>query len=203
MNNYFDTQPVHWHNFSPSNIIFKSNNITKKLMPEENVLSYKSKTDRDNQLAQKTGAKKVTNNWGHTYYKATNHVAVHVRLTNVNKEYVSADVDFVDLREKKDSQGGHRSGINILTYVQSQHFKYEWKKDVNGNWGSVKTNPNPLADDEGYLICYGGQGDANPMTHRELIEVMDICEAVRKFLIDKVLPLKRGELVEKDLTLVA
>ena len=37
----------------------------------------------------------------------------------------------------------------------------------------------------------------------DFIEVMDICEAVRKFLIDKVLPIKRGELVEKDLTLVA
>ena len=203
MENYFETQRIHWSNFAPENIIFKSNNITKKLMPEDNVMSYKTKTDRDNLMAKKTGAKKVTNNWGHAYYKATNHVAVHVRLTDVKKDFVSADVDFVDLREKKDSQGGYRSGLDVLVYVQSQHYKYEWKKDANGNWGSVKTNPNPLSDDEGYLICYGGQGDRNPMTHRDLLEIADISESVRKFLIDRVLPLKRGELVEKDLTLVA
>jgi hypothetical protein len=203
MNNYFETQKIHWHNFAPKNIIFKSNNITKKLMPKENILSYSTKTDRDNQMAEMTGAKKVTNNWGHAYYNAVNHVAVHVKLTDVKKDFASADIDFVDLREKKDSQGGHRSGLDVLVYIQSQHHKYEWKKDAKGNWGSVKTNPNPLSDDEGYLICYGGQGDRNPMTHREFLEIGDISEAVRKFLIDRVLPFKRGEFVEKDLTLVA
>ena len=202
MNNYFKTQNVHWHNFSPENIIFKSNNITKKLMPEENVMSYKSKTDRDDQMAVKTGAKKVKNNWGHSYYKATNHVAVHVRLRDVKKEFVSADVDFVDMSEKKDSLGGHCSGLNVLVYINSNHDKHEWKQ-VNGNWTSVKTNPQSLPDDEGYLISYGGQGEGNPMTHRELLEIVDISEAVRKFLIDMVLPLKRGEIQEKALTLVA
>ena len=59
MNNYFETQNVHWHNFSPENIIFKSNNITKKLMPEANILSYSTKSDRDDQMAKKTGAKQV------------------------------------------------------------------------------------------------------------------------------------------------
>ena len=203
MNNYFETQRIHWHNFAPENIIFKSNNITKKLMPEANVMSYTTKTDRDNQMAKKTGAKMYTNNWGHSYYKAINHVAVHVRLKDVKQEFISADIDFVDLREKKDSQVGHRSGLNVLVYVQSQHHKYEWKKDANGNWGSVKTSPKPLSDDEGYLIAYGGQGDSNPMTHRDLLELADVSEAVRKFLIDKVLPLKRGIAEQKALTLVA
>ena len=202
MNNYFKTQNVHWHNFSPENIIFKSNNITKKLMPEENVMSYKSKTDRDDQMAVKTGAKKVKNNWGHSYYKAVNHIAVHVRLKDVKQEFVSADIDFVDLREKKDSLGGHCSGLNILVYIHSFHDKHNWQQ-VGGNWQQVKINTNSLPDDEGYLMCYGGQGDSNPMTHREFLEIADISEAVRQFLINRVLPLKRGEIEEKALTLVA
>ena len=37
----------------------------------------------------------------------------------------------------------------------------------------------------------------------ELLELVEISEAVRRFLIDRVLPLKRGELAEKELTLVA
>ena len=101
MNNYFETQTIHWHNFSPENIIFKSNNITKKLMPEENVMSYSTKTDRDALMAKKTGEKLVTNNWGHSYYKGINHVAVHVRLTDVKKDFVCANVDFIDLSAVK------------------------------------------------------------------------------------------------------
>ena len=31
----------------------------------------------------------------------------------VNYDYVGADIDFVDLRDRKDSQGGHWSGLNI------------------------------------------------------------------------------------------
>jgi len=202
MNNYFETQRIHWHNFSPDNIIFKSNNITKKLMPETNVMSYSTKTNRDDQMAKKTGAKQVTNKWGHTYYHATNHVAVHVRLNAVKQEYVCADIDFVDLREKKDSLGGHCAGLNVLVYVQSYHNKYTWQNTATGgqtNWQSVKVNPTPLPDDEGYLIAYGGQGDSNPMTHRDLLEITDISEGVRQFLINRVLPLKRGEIDEKTL----
>ena len=188
--------------FRPDNIIFKSNNITKKLLPEANILSYGTKGDRDDQMAVKTGSKKVTNQWGHTYYKATNHVAVHVRLRDVKKEFISADVDFVDMSEKKDSLGGHRSGLNVLVYINSYHDKHEWQQ-VNGNWTRVKTNPQSLPDDEGYLIAYGGQGEGNPMTHREFLEIGDISEAIRQFLMNRVLPLKRGELDAKSLALVA
>ena len=203
MQNYFETQRVHWHNFSPDNIIFKSNNITKKLMPEENVMSYSTKTDRDNQMATKTGAQMRTSNWGHQYYHAVNHVAVHVRLTDVKKDFVCANVDFVDMREKTDSQGGHCRGMNVLVYIQSFHDKHEYKKDAQGNWAMVKLNPQSLPDEEGYDIAIGGQGDANPMSFPEHLEVLEISEGVRQFLINRVLPLKRGELVEKELTLVA
>ena len=202
MENFFKSQRIHWHNFAPENIIFKSNNITKKLMPEANVMSYSTKTNRDDQMAKKTGAKLRTSNWGHKYYHAINHVAVHVRLTEVKKDFVCANVDFVDMREKTDSQGGHCKGMNVLVYIQSFHDKYEYKKNAKGHWSMVKTNLYPLSDEEGYDIAIGGQGDANPMKFPEHLEVLEISEAVRKFLIDRVLPLKRGELAEKDLTLV-
>ena len=61
MQNYFNTQNIHWHNFSPENILFKSNHITIKLMPKENILSYSTKRDRDDQMAIKTGAKIIIN----------------------------------------------------------------------------------------------------------------------------------------------
>ena len=206
MNNYFTNQKIHWCNFSPNDIMFKSNHITKKLMPEANVLSYSTKMNRDDQMAKKSGASITKNNWGHSVYQNNNHVGVHVKLTNVKRDYVGADIDFVDLRERKDSQGGHWSGLNILVYISSFHNKYTWQNTGakgHTNWQQVQTNPVALPDEEGYRIAYGGQGDSNPMEHRELIEVIDIAESVRKFLVDMVLPLKRGELEKKALTLVA
>ncbi|MAH48502.1 hypothetical protein CMI37_21935 [Candidatus Pacearchaeota archaeon] len=208
MNNYFKTQRIHWNNFAPENIIFKSNNITKKLMPKENILSYSTKGDRDALMAKKSGATAQQNQWGYTTYQNNNHVAVHVKLIDVKKDFVGANIDFVDLREKKDSLGGHCSGLDVLVYIQSHHNKYTWKNTGTGgqaNWQSVKVNPTPLPDDDpnGYMIAYGGQGDSNPMEHRELLEIADISEAVRQFLINMVLPLKRGELNTKALTLVA
>jgi hypothetical protein len=203
MQNYFETQKIHWHNFSPENIIFKSNNITKKLMPSQNVMSYTTKSNRDDQMAKKSGATSQTSQWGYTTYQNNNHVGVHVKLTDIKRDFVGADVDFIDLRTKKNSVGGHRAGLDILVYIQSHHNNYQWQRDAQGNWVRNKTNSHPLSDEEGYLISYGGQGDRNPMTHREFLEVIDISEAIRRFLIDRVMPLKRGELKEKDLTLVA
>jgi hypothetical protein len=208
MKNYFETQKVHWHNFSPDSIIFKSNNITKKLMPKENILSYSTKRDRDDQMAVKSGATLATNQWGHSVYSNNRHVAVHVQLVDVKKDFVGANLEFAYLGERKDSLGGHWGGINALVYIQSYHDKFEWKNSgtgngVNSNWQRVKINPQSLPDAEGYKIAYGGQGDSNPMEFVELLELIEISEAVRRFLIDRVLPLKRGELIEKELTLVA
>ena len=202
MNNYFTTQKVHWRNFSPEKIIFKSNNITKKLMPEENLLSYSTKGERDTLSAKKSGATIGTNKWGNHRWLNNNHCAVHVKLTNVKEEYVTADIDFVDLSERKDSLGGHWSGINSLVYINSFHDKHEYKQ-VGGNWQRVKVNPVSLPDEEGYRISYGGQGEGMPMEYRDFLEVIDITEAIRKFLVDRVLALKRGELSKKALTLVA
>ena len=202
MNNYFTTQKVHWRNFSPEKIIFKSNNITKKLMPEENLLSYSTKSGRDTLSAKKSGATIGTNKWGNPRWLHNNHCAVHVKLTNVKEEYVTADIDFVDLSERKDSLGGHWSGINSLVYINSFHDKHEYKQ-VGGKWQRVKVNPVSLPDEEGYRISYGGQGEGMPMEYRDFLEVIDITEAIRKFLVDRVLALKRGELSKKALTLVA
>ena len=48
MNNYFDNAQVRWNLWSPQTIYFKSNNTLKKLIPSENLLSYKSKSEREN-----------------------------------------------------------------------------------------------------------------------------------------------------------
>ena len=53
--NYFSTQPINWSLWTPQDIIFKSNQTIKKLMPSENILSYKSKNDRDTQMCKLTG----------------------------------------------------------------------------------------------------------------------------------------------------
>ena len=44
-------------------------------------------------MRKKTGAKLKTSNWGHKYYHAVNHVAVHVRLADVKKDFVIANID--------------------------------------------------------------------------------------------------------------
>ena len=206
MQNYFETQPIHWHQFSPKDIIFKSNAITKKLLPEENVLSWKTKDSRHEALAEKTGAtKSVGKSWqgnAYTWYTKDSYNAVFVQLTKVKKEFVCANVDFVHYLPKVDSNGDSIGNLDALVYINSFHDKYEWKKDSQGNWGMVKVNSKTLPDDEGYRIAYGGQGDSNYLNHRELLELIDISEAIRNFLVEEVLPLKRGMGKKKDLTLV-
>tara|TARA_B100001093_G_scaffold347651_1_gene332287 strand:- start:21415 stop:22035 length:621 start_codon:yes stop_codon:yes gene_type:complete len=206
MNNYFANQPIHWNQFSSRDIYFKSNAITKKLLPEDNILSWKTKESRHNEVASKTGATAQTSRgWNgqvHTYYSRDSYKGVFVQLTNVKKEYVTANLDFINYKPKKDSQGNHLAGLDALVYIGSFHDRHEWVKDSSGNYSMQKTNKVSLNDYEGYRIAYGGQGDSNYLTHRELIEIADISESVKKFLIDMVLPLKRG-ILNKDLALVA
>lgn len=203
MNNYFETQPVHWHQFSPNDIYFKSNYITKSLLPEENVISWKTKTHRHEMLAEKCGVSPQTStNWKgdpYTFYPNSDYKSVLVQLTNTKKEYVCANVDFVNYMSRTDSQGSRLGSLDVLVYINSWHWKYEWKRDAQGNYQSVPLNKVALHDDEGYRIAYGGQGDSNYLTHRELLEIIDISESVRKFLIDRVLPFKRKETSEKTL----
>ena len=198
MNNYFNTSNVNWNTWSPQNIIFKSSNATKKLMPQEKVLSYKSKSDRDAQMCKLTNGKQFNGHGGYSYYGSENYRAVHVWIKDMKSEHPIANVDFVDRRSRKDSIGNNRGNIDALIYIQSFHQPWEWKRDQHGHYTRV-SNGNPTPLDEGYRICYGGQGDSNPLSYTEFQEVLDITESVRRFLIDVIVPFKNGE----DIQMVA
>ena len=205
MQNYFDTQPIHWHQFSPKDIQFKSNAITKKVLPEENVLSWKTKESRHNAIAEKTGATPHTSKGYsgqiHKWYGRDTYKAVFVQLTNVKQEFVGANVDFVNYLPKTHSDGGQMGNLDALVYINSFHDRYEWKQGANGHYSQQKVSKTTLPDHEGYRIAIGGQGDSNYYDHRELLEMIDISEAVRRFLVEQVLPHKRGK--AKALSLVA
>ena len=196
MKNYFENQRVNWHQFSPKDIIFKSNAITKKLLPEENVMSWTTKESRHNAIAKKTGATAHSNtNWNgqvYQWYSRDSYKGVFVQLTKVKREFVCANLDFVNYMPKKDSLGDVVAGLDALVYINSFHDKYQWKQGANGHYSSVKTNSKTLPDSEGYRIAYGGQGDCNYMSHRALVEIADITQSVVNFLVDEVLPIKRG-----------
>jgi hypothetical protein len=114
-----------------------------------------------------------------------NHHAVHVWLKDMKSGYPSACVDFVDMRERKNSVGHNLGRLDVLVYINSYHCAWEWHRDINGNYTKkAKSDITPL--EEGYRICYGGQGDANPLSYTEFNEILDISESVRRFLIDKV-----------------
>ena len=207
MENYFETQPIHWNQFSPKDIMFKSNSITKKLLPEENVLSWTTKESRHNAMAEKTGATGQSHtNWAgkaYSYYPRDSYKGVFVQLIDIKKEFVCANLDFINYLPKVDSQGKPLGGLDALVYIRSWDYRHEWRKDAHGNWVQSPVNKTPLQDGEGYRIAYGGQGGAHYLTHREFLELIDISEAVRNFLIDEVLPIKRGVAKKKALTLVA
>ena len=118
-------------------------------------------------------------------------------FAKVKQEYVGANLDFINYKPKKNSIGGVVAGLDALVYINSFHDNFEWKKDANGNWTNVKTSTQSLHDHEGYRIAYGGQGDSNYLTHQEWIEIGDISQAVVNFLVERVLPLKNGTLVEE------
>ena len=164
MNNYFNNAQINWNTWTPQDIFFKSNNIVKQLMPQENVLSYKSKSDRDVQMCKLTNGKAYHSNYHNaTHYGCENYRAVHVWLKDVKSEYPTANVDFIDYRNRKDSVGNAKACIDALIYIQSFHQPWEWKRNQNGNYTRVRNgNSTPL--EEGYRICYGGQGDSNPLS---------------------------------------
>ena len=195
MNNYFNNAQVNWNTWTPQDIIFKSNNIIKQLIPQENILSYKSKSDRDQQMCKRTNGKAYHNHYSNaTYYSRDNYRAVHVWLKDVKSEYPTANVDFIDYTNRTDSVGNAKACINVLIYIQSFHQPWEWKRDQKGNYIKVNNaNPSPL--EEGYRICYGGQGDSNPLSHSEFQEVLDITESVRRFLFEMLIPYRNGELL--------
>jgi len=96
MRNYFETQRVNWKTWNPNQIIFKSNRLIKKLMPEDNILSWTSKGDRDTKMCQRTGGKAIVGHGNHTYYSREKYKGVMVQLKDMNSDFPSANIDFID-----------------------------------------------------------------------------------------------------------
>ena len=191
--NYFSTQPINWGLWSPEDIIFKSNQTIKKLMPSENILSYKSKNDRDTQMCKLTGGQLISNSY-RTYYNNNKYKAVHVHLRDIKSEFPNANIDFVYCLERKNSVGHALGGVNALMYLNSYHRVWQWKQDQNGNYTKVALNG--VADvDEGYRFSYGGQGESCPLDYKEFNEMLEITEAIRRFLVEVLIPYKNGEQV--------
>lgn len=181
MENYFNNADVNWNVWSPQTMIFKSGALSKKVMPKENLLSYSSKGDRNNKMAQKLG-NKIGNS----------QCAVHVHLKYTDSDFPSAHIDFLDWSGKTYSNGQNKQRIDSLVYVDSLHNQWDWQRNSQGHW--VKSpKGNPLPTDEGYLIAYGGQGQGNYMSHETFSEMFQITESVRRFLIDVVIPFKSPE----------
>lgn len=204
MKNHFSNARVDWKNWNPSQVIFKSNNLTKKLLPSENVLSWSSKGDRDAKMAKLTGgAPKTQSNYNgqsDTWYSRDNYKGVMVQLKDVKSEYPSANIDFIDYTPRTNSVGDPLCSLDILIYLNSHHCHYDWQQ-VNGNWQRVSGKKHCDLN-EGYLIAYGGQGDANPMNFDVFQEVLQISEAVRSFLVTHVVPAKKGEFDYDGMALV-
>ena len=68
--NYFTNTNVRWKTWSPENVIFKSNQLVKKVLPSEHILSWKSKGDRDRKMCEMTGWQSSSNKsiWWTTIY---------------------------------------------------------------------------------------------------------------------------------------
>jgi len=199
MRNYFETQRVNWKTWNPDQIIFKSNRLIKKLMPEDNILSWTSKGDRDNKMCKLTGGKMHTGYQGHAYHGKENYKGVMVQLKDMNTDFPSANIDFIDCTGREDSVGNQMGSLDILVYLNSFHCPYEWVRCLQtGSYiKKHKTNVAPL--EEGYRMCYGGQGDANSMQFREFQELIQITESVRNFLVEVLVPAKNGEFNYQEL----
>ena len=189
--------PIRWNRWSPDSIIFKSNRLVKKVMPEDNILSYKSKGDRDKMMCDKLDCTILSqNNYNgtpYTYRSRDKYRAVHVQLKNTNDEFVGANIDFIDSRETFDSVGNRSYNLDILTYINSCHNPHshnycsktqQWVKNPNAKSTPLK---------EGYRMAYGGQGEGMSMSMEDWDEYLDICKAIKMFLYEVIVPAKKGE----------
>ncbi len=138
MRNYFETQRINWVKYNPTNIIFKNNNLVKKLVPQENTLSYKSKTNRDEQMCKNMGGKPIQGSTGHTWYSQDIYQSVHVHLQNLKSEFPTADLEFIDRTPRTDSAGEHIPVVNALVYITSLHRRWDWVRDpITGDYSKV------------------------------------------------------------------
>ena len=198
MRNYFETQRVNWKTWNPSQIIFKSNQLVKKLMPEENILSWTSKGDRDSKMCKLTGGKANVGYQGMTWHGRENYKGVMVQLKDVKSDFPSANIDFIDCTHRKDSVGNNIGSLDVLVYLNSYHAPWEYVRCPQTNNWIRKQNSNVAPLEEGYRICYGGQGDTNSMRFDEFQELIQITEAVKNFLVNVLVPAKNGEFDFQD-----
>ena len=194
---FFAQSKVNWNRFRPTDMIFKSNAMVKKIVPSENILSYSTKSDRDVEMAQRSGgAEEQRKHWNgqvFTYYSRDKYRAVHVKLKDLKSPYPSADLEFVDFTPKQDSVGNLFSNISALVYINSFHQRSEWVQGSNGQYTTHKIGKVAQLD-EGYRVAYGGQGDSHYMGFDELEEIAQISHAVKNFLVEVVVPFKEGTL---------
>ena len=199
MRNYFETQRVNWKTWNPDQIIFKSNRLIKKLMPEDNILSWTSKGDRDTKMCQRTGGKAIVGHGNYTYYSRENYKGVMVQIKHPNDEFPSANIDFIDCSPRKDSVGNVMGSLDVLVYLNSFHSPFEWVRCPQTGSYIKQHKPNVAPLEEGYRMCYGGQGDANSMRFQEFQELIQITEAVKNFLVECYVPAKNGEFNYEEL----
>jgi len=194
---FFAQSKVNWNRFRPTDMVFKSNAMVKKIVPSENILSYSTKSDRDVEMAQRSGgAEERKYSWNGqvcTYYSKDKYRAVHVKLKDLKSPYPSADLEFVDFTPKHDSVGNVFSSISALVYINSFHQRSQWVKGSNGQYTTQKVGKIAQLD-EGYRVAYGGQGDSNYMSCDDLEEIAQISRAVKNFLVEVVVPFKEGTL---------
>jgi hypothetical protein len=194
---FFAQSKVNWNRFRPTDMVFKSNAMVKKIVPSKNILSYSTKSDRDLEMAQRSGGtQQQRTHWNgqvSTYYSRDKYRAVHVKLKDLKSPYPSADLEFVDCTPKYDSVGNFFNNIMALVYITSFHQRSEWVQGANGHYTTKKVGKVAQLD-EGYRVAYGGQGDSNYMDVDELEEIAQISRAVKNFLVEVVVPFKEGTL---------
>ena len=194
---FFAQSKVNWNRFRPTDLVFKSNAMVKKIVPSENILSYSTKQDRDLTMAQRSGGtEEQRKHWDgqvFTYYSRDKYRAIHVKFKDLKSPYPSADLEFVDFTPKQDSVGNVFSNITSLVYINSFHQRSQWVKGSNGQYTTQKMGKVAQLD-EGYRVAYGGQGDSNYMSCDDLEEIAQISRAVKNFLVEVVVPLKEGTL---------
>ena len=199
--NYFSKAKVNWNTWCPEDIIFKSNQIVKKVMPPESILSWTSKCDRDQKMCKLTGGKQNSQG-NYTYHGAENYKGVMVQLKDMKSEYISANIDFIDQTDRKNSMGENLGSLDVLMYLNSFHARWDWMQCPQTKQWVKKTRSIHTPLEEGYRFCYGGQGDANSMDFEEFQELIQITESIKKFLVEVIVPIKKGELTCHDLELM-
>ena len=199
--NYFNKAKVNWNTWSPEDIIFKSNQIVKKALPSESILSWTSKCDRDQKMCRLTGGKQ-NSMINCDYYGAENYKGVMVQLKDMKSEYISANIDFIDQTHRVNSIGENLRSLDVLMYLNSFHARWDWVQCPQTKQFAKKHKTNHTPLEEGYRFCYGGQGDANSMDFEEFQELIQITESIRKFLVEVIVPIKKGELTCHDLELM-